>query len=228
MPASRLVVFSQDHDQVGNRATGDRLTATLGEGQLAIAAALTLLGPFTPMLFMGEEWAASTPWQFFTSHPEPELAEATARGRFAEFARMGWDESTVPDPQDPETFRRSVLDWSEAETGKHGRILAFYRELVRLRRQRADLTDPRFATIEVDLDDDAGWFVLRRASTALVVNFADRPVTVPLPDVGVALLSFGEHARSAEGLQLDGHSLVVVDTSAPRRRDGQESTEEAA
>lgn len=109
----RLVVCSQNHDQIGNRAVGDRITQSLDDGQLAIAATLTLLGPFTPMLFMGEEWAATTPWQFFTSHPEPELGEATAKGRIAEFARMGWDPDVVPDPQDPETFTRSKLRWSE-------------------------------------------------------------------------------------------------------------------
>jgi maltooligosyltrehalose trehalohydrolase len=112
-PAWRLVVFNQDHDQIGNRATGDRLAETVDEGGLAIAALLTLTAPFTPMLFMGEEWAASTPWQFFTSHPEPELGKATAEGRIAEFEKMGWDPDVVPDPQDPETFTRSKLDWSE-------------------------------------------------------------------------------------------------------------------
>lgn len=112
-PAWKLVVFNQDHDQIGNRATGDRLAETVDQGGLAIAALLTLTAPFTPMLFMGEEWAASTPWQFFTSHPEPELGTATAEGRIAEFEKMGWDPDVVPDPQDPETFTRSKLDWTE-------------------------------------------------------------------------------------------------------------------
>lgn len=112
-PAWKLVVFNQDHDQIGNRATGDRLAETVDQGGLAIAAVLTLTAPFTPMLFMGEEWAASTPWQFFTSHPEPELGKATAEGRIAEFEKMGWDPDVVPDPQDPETFTRSKLDWTE-------------------------------------------------------------------------------------------------------------------
>ena len=134
IPFTRLVAFSQDHDQIGNRAAGDRLTATLSSGGLAVAAALTLLGPFTPMLFMGEEWGAKTPWQFFTSHPEKELGEATAKGRIAEFARMGWDPATVPDPQDPETFLRSKLDWSELAEPEHARLLDWYRELIALRR----------------------------------------------------------------------------------------------
>ena len=214
MPTSRLVVFNQDHDQVGNRAAGDRLSSSLDDGQLAIAAALTLLGPFTPMLFMGEEWAASTPWQFFTSHPEPELAEATASGRKAEFAQMGWDESIVPDPQDPETFRRSKLDWAEAEGGRHARLLAFYRRLAGIRRERRGLTDPRFGTIRVDADQDEGWLVLRRSDTAVAVNFANAPATVPLREDAVVLASFGEHESAASGIRLGGHSLVVVDTTA--------------
>ncbi|HVX07331.1 malto-oligosyltrehalose trehalohydrolase [Humibacter sp.] len=219
MPTSRLVVFSQDHDQVGNRAAGDRLSSGLDDGGLAIAAALTLLGPFTPMLFMGEEWAASTPWQFFTSHPEPELAEATASGRKAEFARMGWDESQVPDPQDPETFLRSKLDWNEVESGRHARLLAFYRELIRLRRERADLTDPSFATVGVDVDENDGWLVLRRASTALAINFGADPVTVPGVDDTAVVSSFGEHSSTEGGIRLGGHSLVVVGTGAAERGD---------
>ena len=121
LPTWRLVVCSQNHDQIGNRARGDRLTEHLDDDQLACAALLTLCGPFTPMLFMGEEWAASTPFQFFTSHPEPELGEATAEGRITEFERMGWDPSVVPDPQDPATFERSKLDWSELAAGRHAR-----------------------------------------------------------------------------------------------------------
>src|SRR3954451_24267627 len=134
MPTWRLVVCSQNHDQVGNRAVGDRITATLDDDQLACAALLTMCGPFTPMLFQGEEWAASSPFQFFTSHPEPELGCATAEGRRGEFARHGWDPDVVPDPQDPGAFERSKLDWSESESesGRGGRMLAVYSALARL------------------------------------------------------------------------------------------------
>ena len=121
MPSWRLVVCAQNHDQVGNRAVGDRIVEALDDDQLACAALLTLAGPFTPMLFQGEEWAASSPFQFFTSHEEPELAEATAKGRIEEFARLGWDPAGVPDPQDPETFRaRSSTGPSSARAGTRG------------------------------------------------------------------------------------------------------------
>jgi len=167
----RLVTFAQDHDQIGNRATGDRFSPELGFERLAIAAVLNLCSPFTPMLFMGEEWGASTPWQFFTSHVEPELGEATAKGRIAEFAKMGWDPAVVPDPQDPATFERSHLDWTEPEAGDHARLLDLYRALIRLRRELPQLTDPRFSTIAAAVEGDV--FTLARGDVRVVVNVGD-------------------------------------------------------
>ncbi|WP_439592529.1 malto-oligosyltrehalose trehalohydrolase [Microbacterium sp.] len=177
IPTSRLVTFGQDHDQIGNRAAGDRLSQSLDEGGLAIAAVLTVLTPFTPMLFMGEEWAASTPWQFFTSHPEPELGRATAEGRIAEFAAMGWDRSVVPDPQDPETFLRSKLDWEERQGGRHARIHALYRSLIALRARIPALTDPSFASLDASADA-RGVFRLRRGGLEIIANFAQSPARV--------------------------------------------------
>lgn len=213
IPTWRLVTFSQDHDQIGNRAAGDRLSQTLDEGGIAIAAVLTVLTPFTPMLFMGEEWAASTPWQFFTSHPEPELGAATARGRKAEFARMGWDESVVPDPQDPETFRRSILRWEEKDAGTHARVLALYRELLALRRERPELTDPDFRRVAATADDRARWFRLERGGTEIVVNFSTELLHLPVSSPRRILLST-DPAASAEGetLALPPRSALVVAT----------------
>ncbi|MGA8245856.1 MAG: malto-oligosyltrehalose trehalohydrolase [Nocardioides sp.] len=183
MPTWRLVVCSQNHDQVGNRARGDRLSdpapGHLDDDQLACAALLTLCGPFTPMLFMGEEWAASTPFQFFTSHPEPELGKVTAEGRVREFARMGWDPDVVPDPQDPATFERSKLDWSELEGGRHAVLLDVYRRLAVLRRALPELTDPSFAALDATSDEKTRLFTLRRGGLLLAVGFGDEPVTVP-------------------------------------------------
>lgn len=154
VPASRLVTFAQDHDQIGNRAAGDRLSQTLSFRRLAVAAVLTLSTPGTPMLFMGEEWGASTPWPFFTSHPEPELGEATAKGRLAEFARMGWDTTVVPDPQDPDTFARAKLDWTESTRGEHADLLRLYRDLIALRQNTPELTDTSFAALTAAVIDD--------------------------------------------------------------------------
>ena len=166
----RLVTFSQDHDQVGNRAAGDRLGATLSPDRLAITAVLTLCSPFTPMLFMGEEWGASTPWQFFTAHRDPELGRATAEGRIAEFERMGWDPEAVPDPQDPATFERSHLDWAERTREPHARLLALYRDLIALRRREPAFRDARFADLMAEADDDAGRFRLRIRDLEVRVN----------------------------------------------------------
>lgn len=220
-PAWRLIVFDQDHDQVGNRATGDRLAASVDDGGLAIAAALTLLSPFTPMLFMGEEWAASTPWQFFTSHPEPELGRATAEGRIAEFARMGWDPAVVPDPQDPETFRRSKLDWSEPypeadAASRHTRMLGWYRALIALRRSRPELTDPRMTRTRVEVDEEARTVLVHRGSLVIAVNLGRAGAATTLG--GRVLLHSGELAgdpvpESADALVLPARTVVVVDTA---------------
>ena len=171
MPTWRLVVANQNHDQVGNRARGDRPAEHLDDDQVACAALLTLAGPFTPMLFMGEEWAASSPFAFFTSHPEPELGKATADGRIAEFEQMGWDPDEVLDPQDPETFHRSRLDWDERAGGRHAVVLDCYRRLGRLRRELPQLTDPDFGAVSCTVDGRL--FTMRRGDLLVVVNTGD-------------------------------------------------------
>ncbi len=197
----RLVVSAQNHDQIGNRARGDRITEALDESQLLCAALLLYAGPFTPMLFQGEEWGASTPFQFFTSHPEEELGRLTAEGRLEEFREMGWDASVVPDPQDPETFRRSKLDWAEAGDGEHARILDGYRRLATLRRELPALTDPAYTANEVSADEETRVLrLVRRAgrddAVEVVLNLGDAAQQVPVtkerlrftthPDVAVA------------------------------------------
>jgi maltooligosyltrehalose trehalohydrolase len=203
MPSWRLVVSSQNHDQVGNRAVGDRITQSLDDDQLACAALLMLAGPFTPMLFQGEEWAASTPFQFFTSHEEPELAEATAQGRIAEFSRLGWDPEVVPDPQDPETFARSKLDWSEPTGGRHARILDVYRRLAELRRELPALTDPAFAHNRAEVDEDTRLFTLHRGDVVVVVNFGTDAATTKVHE-GLEL-----RFETESGVDLDEGTLTV-------------------
>ncbi len=181
MPTWRLVVANQNHDQIGNRAVGDRLSAHLDEDQLVCAAMLTLAGPFTPMLFQGEEWAASTPFQFFTSHPEEDLGRATAVGRIKEFAAMGWDPDVVPDPQDPDTFAHSKLDWSELSAGRHARVLAAYQRLTELRRSLPALTDPSFGAVSCTADEESRVFTMQRGNLLMVVNFSDTAADLPVP-----------------------------------------------
>jgi maltooligosyltrehalose trehalohydrolase len=177
-PGYRFVAYLQNHDQIGNRAVGDRLTATLSPGMLRIGATLLLTSPFTPMLFMGEEWAASAPWQYFTSHPEPELAAAVRSGRRREFGSHGWAEADVPDPQDPETFARSKLDWAERDKPGHAEMLDLYRRLIALRKRHPDLSDPRLDEVQVWHGDQ--YLVMRRGRCAVAVNLAPVAQTVSL------------------------------------------------
>jgi maltooligosyltrehalose trehalohydrolase len=177
-PGHRFVAYLQNHDQIGNRATGDRISETLSPQLLRVGATLLLTGPFTPMLFMGEEWAATTPWQFFTSHPEPELALAVASGRRSEFAAHGWGAGDVPDPQDPETFERSKLDWSELEKPAHREVYDLYRRLIALRKSHPDLSDPRLDRVRVWHGNQ--YVAMRRGGCAVAANLAPHPQRVTL------------------------------------------------
>jgi len=146
LPATAFLGYLQDHDQIGNRATGERSSHLLPPHLLKVAAALVLTAPFVPMLFMGEEWGASTPWQYFTDHRDAGLADAVRKGRREEFKAFGWDE--VPDPQDPETFRRSKLRWDEVSEPAHADLLDWHRALIALRREVPP--DGSFAEASVD------------------------------------------------------------------------------
>jgi maltooligosyltrehalose trehalohydrolase len=217
MPTWRLVVCSQNHDQIGNRARGDRITEALDDDQLGCAAMLTLLGPFTPMLFMGEEWAASTPFQFFTSHPEPDLGLATAEGRVKEFERMGWDPAVVPDPQERTTYEHSKLDWSEPGGGRHARVLTLYRALGRLRRERPEVTDPAFGSTSCTADEETRLFTLRRGDLLVALNLGEEPAE--LDAEGELLLETGGGATLAGGrLRLPPHVGAVVAPELPTGR----------
>ncbi|HET8601340.1 MAG TPA: malto-oligosyltrehalose trehalohydrolase [Segeticoccus sp.] len=172
-PGWRFVASLQTHDQVGNRAAGERLSQLVDVGTLACGAALLLTGPYTPMLFMGEEWGASTPWQFFTDHQEPELVEAIRKGRQSEFASHGWA-GAVPDPQSPDTVAASTLDWDEVAEGDHARLLQWYADLARCRRTRADLRDARLDRIVVHRDQTAQTVVVERGVHRVLVNLSDQ------------------------------------------------------
>jgi maltooligosyltrehalose trehalohydrolase len=205
-----LVVCSQNHDQIGNRATGDRLSQSLPYGQLALAAVLSLTSPFTPMLFMGEEYGATTPWQFFTSHPEPELGKATAEGRIKEFERMGWDPAVVPDPQDPATFANSKLKWEEAADGDHARLLELYRSLTALRRSQPDLVAPGFGETVVDFSEEDRWLRLERASVHVVLNFSSADCKL-ITEADSLLLATEDGVRLESGkLELPGYSAAIL------------------
>jgi malto-oligosyltrehalose trehalohydrolase len=204
VPAHRFLGYLQNHDQVGNRATGDRIAASVSPGLLKVGAGLVLTAPYTPMLFMGEEWGADTPWQYFTDHIDPGLARAVADGRRAEFARFGWPPGDIPDPQDEATFLRSKLDWSQPDADGHREVLAWYRELIALRRARPELTDPRLDRVRADYNDDERWLVLHRGRLRIVASLGSSPRRLPLARQGTAIL-----AASVPGVALDGDTVAM-------------------
>ncbi|NEE01493.1 malto-oligosyltrehalose trehalohydrolase [Phytoactinopolyspora halotolerans] len=212
----RFVVCLQNHDQVGNRAAGERLPELTSPGRVRIGAVLLLSLPFTPMLFMGEEWAASTRWPFFTSHPQPELAAATGPGRIEEFAEHGWDVAAMPDPQDPATFADAKLDWTELDDAGHAGMLELYRRLIALRAAEPELSDGDLTAVAVDYDEQRSWLVLHRGTLRVVVNLADQTQRVPLTGTsGVAqtLVATGDATAVDGGLELAREVAAIVRTT---------------
>jgi len=217
-PTWRLVVCSDNHDQIGNRAAGERLSSKISPAQQALAAMVTLLSPFTPMIFMGEEWGASTPWRFFTSHPEPELAEMVRAGRFEEFAQMEWETGDVSDPQDRQTFEVSKLDWAELEKSPHAELLDLTRRLIKVRRTYPDFTDPRFDQGRAVSNDEAGWLLLERGNMIMAVNFRDRATEVDVGRPVDPVITLGQVEVVGDMVQLGPHSGVAADASFLRTR----------
>jgi maltooligosyltrehalose trehalohydrolase len=210
LPGSAFVVATQNHDQIGNRAAGERLAALVCEGRLRIAAALLLTGPFVPMLFQGEEWGASAPFQYFTDHRDPDLGRAVSEGRRREFAAFGWDPADVPDPQDEATFTRSKLDWAEA-AGPHAGLLSWYTELIALRRRIPALADPRPGTAQAECDEATGRLTVRRGPVTVACNLGTTDWAVPAGP-GHTVLAVSSPAVTASGpnLVLPPDTVVIV------------------
>ncbi len=185
--AEQFVVCSQNHDQVGNRAAGDRLTATLSFERLKVAAAATLLSPFVPLLFMGEEYGERAPFPYFTSHSDPDLAEAVRHGRREEFASFS-SSGEVPDPQAEATFESAKLDFSFGAQGSGAAMRHFYGELIRLRRELriagnwpvvGEDMAAKTLQCEYSLRGDGG-------SVLVAFNFGDAEAPVKVATVGTA------------------------------------------
>jgi maltooligosyltrehalose trehalohydrolase len=213
-PGHRFVAFLQNHDQIGNRATGDRLSETLSPGLLACGAALVLCSPFTPMLFMGEEWGARTPWQFFSYFPDEALRDAVRKGRRREFAEHGWGDVEVPDPNAESTFTDSKLDWDEPAQEPHATLLRVYRELIALRRVWPELSDPWLDKLDVDFDEDSRTVVLHRGRLRVAVNLGGDAVSIDLhAPVGRILLASeeAEGQDTALALQPEAFAIVLVE-----------------
>src|SRR6266567_4580826 len=180
--SSKFVVCNQNHDQVGNRAAGERLSSLVSFEALKLAAGITLLSPFVPLLFMGEEYGETAPFQYFTSHRDPALVESVRRGRREEFAAFGWEKS-VPDPQDEQTFSRSHLNHSRKQKEPHHTLLQFYKQLIHIREEHG-LGMPAPLQVREVGNDTLLW--LRRSGTeqlAVFCNFAEFPVMLHIPEL---------------------------------------------
>ena len=186
VPGSRFVAYLQNHDQVGNRARGERITHLVSPERAAAGAALLLTAPVVPLVFQGEEWAASTPFPYFTDHQDPELIEAVRRGRREEFAGFGWAPDEVADPQDPATVESAVLRWDERDAEPHESMLGWYRRLIALRRRIPDLTDGRRDRVRTQTGAD--WIAVQRGRVTVVVNLGRAPLDPPLEDRPTHLL----------------------------------------
>ena len=203
----RFLGYIQNHDQVGNRAVGDRISHMAGIERAKAAAAIVLLSPFIPMLFQGEEWAATAPFQYFADH-EPEMAKLVSEGRKKEFAAFGWKPESIPDPEDPASFLRSKLDWSEVTQGAHAEMLDWYRSLIHLRRAAPSLNNGEPGNIRIAWDEQKRWLCFDRGSIRLGCNLGKADYKIDVPGGSRILLA------SSSGIALRNSAIVLPENSA--------------
>lgn len=210
----RFLGYIQSHDQVGNRAVGDRISHIAGLERAKIAAAVVLLSPFIPMIFQGEEWACSSPFQYFADH-EPELARLVSQGRKKEFAAFGWSPDAIPNPESRATFERSKLNWKEASSGEHAEMLAWYRSLIRLRKATPCLNNGEPGKIRTAFNEQEGWLWFQRGNVLVCCNFGDAEHAFDVAGGGHALLASRDGVRAEnDALRLPGNAVAVVEEPA--------------
>ncbi|NNG47215.1 MAG: DUF3459 domain-containing protein, partial [Deltaproteobacteria bacterium] len=184
MAARKFVVFSQNHDQVGNRMHGERLASLVSFEALKLAAGTVLLSPFLPLLFMGEEYGETAPFRYFISHSDENFIEAVRKGRKEEFAAFQW-EGEIPDPQDEATYKSSRIDYRLGSEGHHKTLVEFYRELLLLRKDHPVLSRLSKDDMEVMVYEGERALFVRRwrgsGQTAAVFHFGDSPASLSLP-----------------------------------------------
>jgi maltooligosyltrehalose trehalohydrolase len=208
-----FMAYMQNHDQIGNRATGDRIHETIGPELTKVGAALYLTSPFIPMLFQGEEWAASSPFRYFTDH-DAELGKLVSEGRKREFGYFGWDPDDVPDPQSSETFEISKLKWDEIGAPEHSDMLDWYKRLTRLRLRKPALTNGDLSKIKTVFDEDARWLVVLRGTVTIAANLSDAPASLSVARDRRAelLLASKDPERNDDELILAPRSVAIFNT----------------
>ncbi|WP_035352188.1 malto-oligosyltrehalose trehalohydrolase [Edaphobacter aggregans] len=194
----RFVGFIQNHDQVGNRATGDRLEHIVGLDRAKAGLGLVMTAPFVPLLFQGEEFAASSPFQYFAHHDDPEMARAVSEGRRREFAAFGWRPEEIPDPESRETFERSKLRWDEVKEGSRAEMLTWCRRLIALRRSSPSLNDGEPGQTRVRFDEEKRWLVMDRGRVRVLCNLGEAQVELA-GEAGYRLVLGSSDQVRAEG-----------------------------
>jgi maltooligosyltrehalose trehalohydrolase len=211
LSSHRFVVCIQNHDQVGNRAVGDRLEHLIGPARTKVALGILLTSPFVPLLFQGEEFAASSPFMYFADHKDPEMAKSVAAGRKKEFAAFGWDEDRIPDPEDCQTFLNSQLQWDEVGEPRHTDMLQWTRRLVHLRRNSSCLNDGDPSHVRVSFDEEKKWLRIDRKLLSILVNLGKESVEFEaLPDQQLVLSSAPDVKLDAVRLELPPDALAVL------------------
>lgn len=207
-----FLAYAQNHDQIGNRATGERLSHLVSLGRSKIAAALVLTSAYIPMLFQGEEYGAATPFQYFTQHEDLELGRKVSEGRRSEFSAFGWTPEQVPDPQDPATFERSKLRWEELSEDTHANLHDWHRQLIALRREYSCLTDGKMENVRVRFDERAKWISVQRGRVEVVCNLAPERQAIPV-GCGVSkpvLCSETGYQADGETISLPPDSVAIL------------------
>jgi maltooligosyltrehalose trehalohydrolase len=207
---NRFIACLQNHDQVGNRARGERLAHLVSDGRARIGAALLLTAPYVPLLFAGEEWGATTPFLYFSGHEDQELARTIVDARLAEFAELGWDPAAISDPQDPATVEACRLDWSERRAAPHDSLLEWYRACIALRRSEPALRDGDRSAVVVD-GDATGRLIVRRGPIAVAVNLGQASVADGLE--GRVRLAWPPELATVDGAErrLPPDGVIIVD-----------------
>jgi maltooligosyltrehalose trehalohydrolase len=207
----RFLSYIQTHDQVGNRAVGDRINHIAGIERAKIAAAIYLLSPFVPMLFQGEEWAASSPFLYFADHDDPELARLVSQGRKREFAAFGWNPQSIPDPEGEATFQTSKLKWEEISGHEHAGMLNWYRKLIRLRRNTPSLNNGSIGNVRVTYDEAERWMQIKRGTIAMICNLGVKENLFSIPQsASVVLASRDEIKIDGSGVNLPPDTVAVL------------------
>ena len=216
LSAHHFIGFIQDHDQIGNRATGDRIEHIVGLDLAKLAAGLVLTSPFIPMIFQGEEFAASTPFLYFADHEDAEVARLVSEGRKREFAAFGWPEDQIPDPDKLSTFTDSRLRWDEVSQGKHGEMLEWFRALIHLRRSSASLNDGDLGHIQIAFDEAGRWLRMDRAQVTTICNLGDVPVELARREGSRLVLSSKDGATVGEtSVTVPPRGFVLLSAEEP-------------